>query len=136
MADGGAAIWPFDGELSSLATPGQVVLAETYPAEAYRHIGVSQGGVIKTQQESRRSKSGAIDAWAAKRGVTFSSECQSQIGDGFGPAKDGEDRFDAFMGLLGMIEVADEHRPEGFPMEPDIRRWEGWIIGQTPPSPY
>src|SRR6266478_6731138 len=40
----GAHIWPYDGELSSLAS-NALTLAETYPAEAYQHIGLPR--VIK-----------------------------------------------------------------------------------------
>lgn len=102
-------------ELSSLAMQGGVVLAETYPAEAYRHIGVSAGGLTKTQQDSRAGKAATISEWSARRGVAFDEDCHAQIDDGFGSDRSGEDRFDAFMGLLGMIEVADKHRPEGCP---------------------
>ena len=34
------AIWPFDGELRDLFQKFSLVIAETYPAEAYRHVGV------------------------------------------------------------------------------------------------
>jgi len=36
----GAKLWPFDGSLGKLASIGELVLAETYPAEAYEHVGV------------------------------------------------------------------------------------------------
>lgn len=52
------------------------------------------------------------------------------IDDGCGDAKSGEDQFDALMGLLGMIEVADGRRAatvSGRAIDP----WEGWIIGQS-----
>ena len=37
---GGASIWPFDGTLENLSVNPGLVIAETYPAEAYGHVGV------------------------------------------------------------------------------------------------
>ena len=34
-------IWPFSGCLADLLQPGSTVLAETYPAEYYAHLGVA-----------------------------------------------------------------------------------------------
>jgi hypothetical protein len=50
--------------------------------------------------------------------------------DGFGPSPEGEDPFDATVGLMGMLKaiLADKTA-----MEPDdrvIRKIEGWIFGQ------
>ena len=49
--------------------------------------------------------------------------------DGFGGGADGEDRFDAVVGLWGMLDVALGNRAPG---EPDDKTtWvEGWILGQ------
>ena len=38
------ALWPFDGALLPLLAGGRVVLAETYPAEAMRQLGLRMGG--------------------------------------------------------------------------------------------
>ena len=38
------ALWPFDGPFRSLLSPGSVALAETYPAEALRHLGIRLRG--------------------------------------------------------------------------------------------
>jgi hypothetical protein len=62
--------------------------------------------------------------------VSFSLELAAVIADGFGPKSDGEDAFDAIMGLLGMIEVADGRRTEG-PLDHRNLQWEGWILGQA-----
>ena len=127
----GAKLWPFDGALASLVKSGKPVLAETYPAEAYGHVGVrfgTTGG--KTSQSGRQEAVRNLGAWARNAAVTFSTDLQSAITDGFGPAKSGEDPFDALMGLLGMIEVADGRRSEGPPSVIGAR-WEGWILGQA-----
>jgi hypothetical protein len=52
----GAHLWPFDGSLADLATGHDLVLAETYPAEAYTHLGVVfQATMSKRRQDDRRA---------------------------------------------------------------------------------
>src|SRR3712207_211963 len=50
---------------------------------------------------------------------------------GFGADAAGEDRFDSVIGLLGLVGVLDGARPDFVPADPWIRRWEGWVLGQT-----
>lgn len=128
---GGASLWPFDGCLSTLAAAGRLVLAETYPAEAYGHVGASfAAGASKRRQADRKKAVHHLDVWATRHGVSFSPELAALIADGFGPKSDGEDAFDAIIGLLGMIEVADGRRAEG-PLDHRNLQWEGWILGQA-----
>ena len=54
---------------------------------------------------------------------------------GFGEDAAGEDRFDAFMGLLGMIEVVEGRRADSPSLSLEIARWEGWILGQLDAPP-
>jgi hypothetical protein len=128
---GGAFVWPFDGSLKDLSELPGLVIAETYPAEAYRHVGVCFAQAeSKTNQSHRKSKADAIHAWADRHAVKLATSVVSLIDDGFGDTKSGEDQFDALMGLLGMIEVADGRRsaaPPGRKTDP----WEGWIMGQS-----
>lgn len=125
----GARLWPFDGSLASLSERAGLVLAETYPAEAYGHVGVVfRSRESKTRQEDRASKADAIVGWASRYEVHLSSSARALIADGFGADKAGEDRFDALLGLCGMIEVVSGRRVEGG--HPDGSVWEGWIIGQ------
>jgi hypothetical protein len=42
-------LWPFQGPLLSLLSPGSVALAETYPAEALRHLGIRLRGSKRRQ---------------------------------------------------------------------------------------
>lgn len=134
MVKRGAKVWPFDGTLETVISPGRVILAETYPAEAYGHVGVSFRNQSKTNQAHRAGHAAAIFGWAAKNRVAFAAACRNQIEGGFSSDRAGEDRFDALLGLLGMIEVADHRRPEGCPDDEAILRWEGWILGQSPPA--
>lgn len=125
----GARLWPFDGALASLGEQPGLVLAETYPAEAYGHVGVAfRASESKTRQDDRASKADAIFGWASRHEVLLSGSVRALISDGFGADKAGEDRFDALLGLCGMIEVVTGRRTEGG--HPDGSCWEGWIFGQ------
>jgi hypothetical protein len=125
----GAKLWPFEGSLDVLAKTGGLVLAETYPAEAYGHVGVKFAtGKSKRRQNDRANVAARIVNWSYYNNVALTTELESLISKGFGPRADGEDAFDAVMGLFGMIEVIDGRRPEG-PLHED--KWEGWILGQS-----
>ena len=50
---------------------------------------------------------------------------------GFGADAAGEDRFDSLLGLLCVVAVLDGRRPDTAPADPWVRRWEGWVLGQT-----
>jgi hypothetical protein len=127
----GARLWPFDGELASLATKGAVVLAETYPTEAYGHVGVSlRPGMSKRRQADRAMALEPILPWAAVRRISFDNGLLAQIKDGFGAPDTNDDLFDAFLGLLGMLEVVDGVRAEGPANLSREGKWEGWILGQ------
>jgi hypothetical protein len=135
------ALWPFDGPLAELLAPGRIVVAETYPAEATLHLGldlaaVSEGGRKgKRVQAVRAAQAPRLRELAGALGVELEPELQAQLADGFGAKGDGEDRFDATVALLAMLEVALGRRPAGEPADSEIRRIEGWILGQQePPS--
>jgi hypothetical protein len=54
----------------------------------------------------------------------------AEIVDGFGPAGTGEDRFDAFVGLLQLVRVLRGERPPDPPeSEARARSVEGWMLG-------
>lgn len=126
-----ARLWPFDGRLNELSQSQGLVLAETYPAEAYGHISVTfRPGMSKRSQTDRMTFASPIRRWAEARGFVVRNELARQIEDGFGGAADGEDRFDALLGLCGMLEVVSGHRAEGPALSASVRQWEGWILGQ------
>lgn len=127
----GARLWPFDGSLSELQVAAKLVIAETYPAEAYGYIGASfAAGESKRRQADRKGKAQAIQEWAARFATDFSPDLLTEIIDGFGPEKEGEDKFDALAGLCGMLDVVDGRREDGAPDDETTRIWEGWILGQ------
>lgn len=124
-------IWPFDGALRELAKPGATVVAETYPGDVYSQLGIPRRPVwSKRQQDGRRSIAGHLLRWLDNRPEVEGNELRSMISAGFGDGKDGEDRFDATVGLLGMIDVVEGRRGEGMPDAQDVKTWEGWILGQ------
>lgn len=132
QSTGSAAVWPFSGDLASLFKQFPMVVAETYPAEAYRHLGFSSARWSKRSQSGRHARGIEIKAWAAQRPVVLAPQAVAEIDDGFGPNKDGEDPFDAFCGLCSMLDVALGIRADGAPTHATVRTTEGWILGQQP----
>jgi hypothetical protein len=124
------ALWPFEGRVAELLAPGRLVLAEAYPAEAMRQIGVTLAG-SKRAQAPRRAAAEAIHAALAARRAEPDAALAAMIADGFGADAAGEDRFDSLMGLIGALGVLDGAREDFIPDDPWLRRWEGWVLGQT-----
>jgi hypothetical protein len=129
-------VWPFHGGFAELIGRGGIVIAETYPAEACLHVGLTPPGRgwSKRDQEGRRAQAPSLQAWARERPVDLDDEVRAQIADGFGPSRGAEDPFDAMLGLLSMVEVALGYREEGAPNTEVVRRVEGWILGQAGPT--
>lgn len=125
-------LWPFDGTLSEVFGKGKPVVAETYPGETYVQIGIPNR---RTGSEKKRggrlSASPYLNDWLGHRPVVPEPQLCAAIADGFGDAACSEDQFDAVVGLFGMIDVAIGVRTDGVPEDEDIRRWEGWILGQS-----
>jgi hypothetical protein len=119
-------LWPFDGPLHELFQPGRIVITETYPAECYGWFFGSLKG--KRRQEVRKTASVPLLKRAQSIGLELELELVAAIQDGF---PQGDDAFDAVVGLFGMVEVVTGRRPSGEPAEEPIRQLEGWILGQT-----
>jgi hypothetical protein len=79
----------------------------------------------------RRATAPALRAAMAALRVEPDAALAADIAEGFGARPDGEDRFDSLIGLLGVIAVLEEAQPDHIPDDPWIRRWEGWVLGQT-----
>ncbi|MFH5925106.1 hypothetical protein [Roseomonas xinghualingensis] len=123
-------LWPFEGELHALLSPGTATLAETYPAEAMRQLGIRLPG-SKRAQAARRGAAPSIRSAMDRLSIQPSLALDAAIGTGFGTDAAGEDRFDSLLGLLCVISVLDGARPDFIPDDPWIHRWEGWVLGQT-----
>ncbi len=127
------AIWPFEGAIEDLLTHRHIIVAETYPAEIYIHLGLDlrrHGG--KRRQIARQANAARLLDRAKRTGIVLTSDLRAMIRNGFGTGPSGEDRFDSLVGLFGMLDVVLGHRPAGEPVDPLIRRIEGWILGQQP----
>lgn len=130
------AIWPFFGKLVDICQPSRLVITETYPAEFYTHLEIkfpqrgSAGKSGKRVQASRAAQSTQLISWAENHQVSLSATLSEQIQDGFGHSRDGEDRFDALVGLFGMLNLVLGSQPIAEPPQDFIRRVEGWILGQ------
>ncbi len=127
----GLRLWPFDGELDGLLASGGLVVAETYPTACAGFVGLGFGPrESKRRQPDRRARATLLRAVAVDLDVELEPALEGDIADGFGPEVDGEDRFDALVGLLGLVHVLRGHRPPGPPVTvPEARSVEGWILG-------
>ena len=126
-------LWPFDGDLFDIMAPAAVVVAETYPAEACVHLGMTPPGKdwSKRSQAGRAAQFARLTDWTVSRDVALNEQLVHLIRTGFGPSKSEEDPFDAMLGLLSMIEVVLGFRSEGAPLDGRLRNIEGWILGQS-----
>jgi len=123
-------LWPFAGPFRALLTPGTVAMAETYPAEALRHLGIKLKG-SKRRQSDRAAVARALFQAMDTLSVMPTEPMRARILDGFGPAPNGEDQFDCTLGVLCVINVLVGNRPDTAPEDPWLHRWEGWVLGQT-----
>ncbi len=123
------AIWPFSGTLDQLLRAGGIIVVETYPAEFYHRLGIGGGRWSKRRAGDRRASASALLAWAARCHVRLEAGLQDEMLNGFGENATSEDRFDAVVGLFGMLDTIQKGVDE--PLSPDIRTIEGWIFGQA-----
>ena len=124
------ALWPFEGPLRALLRPGRAVVAETYPAEAMRQLGVRLRG-SKRRQSDRAALVAPLQTILKGLGAKPDPALRSALADGFGADAAGEDRFDSLLGLLCVLAVLDGTRPDTAPADFWVQRWEGWVLGQA-----
>lgn len=124
------ALWPFDGALLPLLAGGGTVLAETYPAEAMRQLGLRMGG-SKRRCADRLALVPALRLCTAALFAVPDPALDRLMAQGFGPDAAGEDRMDCVLGLLCVLQVLAKRRPDAAPDDPWICRWEGWVLGQA-----
>lgn len=121
----GVGLWPFHGALD--AGTGRVVVAEAYPGAAARRL-LRRGPASKRRAADRAAWFSTLprDGWAATPAL------EAAAADGFGTDATGEDRFDAVVGVLGLV-TALRSGTAGPPgdLTDEVRRWEGWIAGVT-----
>ncbi len=125
------AIWPFDVQLDRLTEIKSAIIVETYPGDACVQLGIGAPGRgwSKRNRLGRVSRAPAIRQCAKEMEIDI-SQVESAISDGFGETVIGEDQFDAFVGLLGMLSVVLGVRDDGLPNDATVKSVEGWIFGQ------
>lgn len=128
-------IWPFSGHLDVLLQPGAVILAETYPAEFYTHLDIKFTPARRGQKSGKRSQKDRMKnaetliSCFRKSSISMEESLESLIRDGFGASVSGEDKFDAIVGLIGMIITLRNWGSELEPQAEHLRHNEGWILG-------
>lgn len=123
-------LWPFAGPFRSLLAPQSIAVAETYPAECMRHLGLPTRG-SKRRQADRALLADGLLAALERLSAIPERGLVADIENGFGRDAVGEDRLDSLIGLLGVLNVLAGHRPDTAPADPWIQAWEGWVLGQT-----
>lgn len=123
-------LWPFAGPFRSLLAPGAVAIAETYPAEALRHLGLRLKGSKRRQADRARLAVPLAEAMQ-RLGVVPDAGMAAAVQDGFGGSATGEDAFDCTLGVLCVLNVLLGNRADTAPADPWLHRWEGWVLGQT-----
>jgi hypothetical protein len=123
-------LWPFDGPLRTLAQTGGIVVAETYPAEALRQLGLRPVGSKRRQADRLKLVPALRGALVDLNGVA-APELVAMLDEGFGADAAGEDRLDCMLGLLCVMSVMAGRRPDAPPPDPWLTRWEGWVLGQS-----
>jgi hypothetical protein len=123
------AIWPFAGPLQDLLVPWRVVVAETYPAEFYNHLGIAfraPGQGRNPVSATRPAPSTPLPCWPVLPGSAYSLTQAFALDPGrLWRDRRREDRFDAVIGLFGMLNILRGDRQSGEPTQGAIRRIEG-----------
>ena len=130
-------LWPFHGPLVALLDdPTVSVVAETYPREFYQYVRPDPAGTRRAPWSKRR-RSDRLEwtprllDWAERLGVSWDGHVRRRVAEGCAEGANGEDEFDAVVGLLGMIAVACGVLPSGEPGDdPEVGAVEGWILGR------
>ena len=125
------AIWPFSGRMAELVRPGKVIVAETYPAEFTHQLGLvsPHKRFSKRRQSDRVFAAERLIKQAVTTGIKINPELERSLVEGFGLSPTGEDRFDAVVGLVGMLQIISGVRYFSEPETEKIREIEGWIFG-------
>ena len=124
------ALWPFQGPFRSLLRQGGIAIAETYPAEAMRQLGLRMGG-SKRRHADRAALAPALRAVMERLGAEPEPGLDRLLSQGFGTDAAGEDRLDCLLGVLCVVLVLSGSRPDTAPSDPWVQRWEGWVLGQA-----
>ena len=119
-------IWPFE----TVNPSTDRWIAEIYPTLAYRIIGLPRN-FGKRYPSARKAQAGTLIRFAGDLGLHLDEHLLTLVHNGFGENADGEDPFDAFVALLGMVESMHRIPFPDAPRDEAVRKYEGWIFGLT-----
>lgn len=123
-------IWPFDGSLEHLLERGGMTVVEIYPTDVYSRMGLTLGtaaGGKRSDAVARAASARTVAERAASTGIRLSDSVSVELNEGC----ESEHRFDALVGLLGMLEVVTLEHHHREPTDPVVRAVEGWILGMV-----
>lgn len=120
-------IWPYAGDLAACTNQSGITLIETYPGEIYGWLELSK--LTKSSQSSRAEAIRFLIEHSDNAGIEIADEVRYVIQDGIDRAQGKDDAFDALIGVLGLIRIAEGKRAENLPHRTPILEREGWIIG-------
>jgi hypothetical protein len=123
-------IWPFDGAISSLISSPGITVAEIYPGEAYSHLNIRMGSGSRHSKRNRVHRRDATQPLLKELQsgpIRLSHAAQSWFDWGFLD----EDDFDAMVGLLSILLVITGKSACQTPSDENVRKFEGWILGQA-----
>ena len=128
-------LWPFDGPLKTFLEQPGIASTETYPGEIYNHFSmeIAAPNRSKYRQDDRRREAPVLFGVAKHLHMDLTDSLSAMIEDGFGNRGEGDDRFDAVIGLFGMVNVLRGNRAARDPRDNARRMIEGWILGQVNP---
>lgn len=115
-------IWPFHGDIDEIVGEG-VVVCETYPSEFYGRLGLPR----EKTQAARATAAPALLAALSRLGVEVDASLAEEIAQGFNT----DDAYDAFVGLVGMMNILLGHRRPAPSLDVETSEVEGWILGQN-----
>lgn len=133
---GDLGVWPFQGGFAQLMASRSCVITETYPADACVQLGLSAPGRgwSKRNRDDRVARCKMLRHWANDQPIDL-QPLTAMLDDGCGADRCGEDRFDAVVGLLGMVGVILGRQPDSTPRDMFVHTVEGWILGQPGSTP-
>lgn len=121
------ALWPFDGRLEELAAQRRPVVVETFPRIARRSMFDTD--VTKARAAHPATARNLRDE-IERRGYRTTDELSRELEAGLEPPAD--DRLDALVGLLLMLDVLEGRVADGCPFDDlDVTTVEGWMLSLT-----
>jgi hypothetical protein len=135
----GLLLWPFDGALSELLNGrAQPVVAETYPPRVLPSSGAAcrWRPLEQPRKADRLRLVPGLLTWAESLSAGWDASIRRRVESGFSDDRNGEDEFDAVIGLLAMIAVVTGAILPGVPADyPAVLGTEGWILGRAADDP-